>query len=173
MLSECFCVFWLWRGCERTPQVKLDDFWARISWDYWRQCYFGAAFFSGLGVVCLQNKSLALCGWLVLQASFVHCADCDHVFPCRASHVETWDRWTSLGGRYRGVGGGLAFCLVETKEEICQKTLRTLDAAPSCTGMQRSSLVETLWCSSTLWWRSSCDRRSVSWRAVKPGVSQL
>ncbi len=46
-----------------------------------------------------SSASLALCGWLVLQASFVHCADWDHVFPCLASRVETWDRWTSFGGR--------------------------------------------------------------------------
>lgn len=31
----------------------------------------------------------------------------------------------------------MVFCLVETKEESFQITLQTIDAAPSCTGMQR------------------------------------
>lgn len=50
----------------------------------------------------LSIAALALCGWLVLQASFVHCADWDHVFPCLASRVETRDRWTSFWGRWGG-----------------------------------------------------------------------
>lgn len=28
------------------------------------------------------------------------------MFLCLASRVETWDRWTSLGGRWEGAEGG-------------------------------------------------------------------
>lgn len=60
----------------------------------------------------------------------MHCADWDHVFPCLASRVETWDRWISLGGRQGGAGGGSVAGTLKQREKS-QMMLQLVEAVPS------------------------------------------